>query len=108
MKTENLRFMLDSFISKNFVVDRVTIEPGNDAVVSACYHMKIRDGILLKLYTVNGGVYNFWIKYKQKLLNKEFSTVLLNQGLCSKTAYVIYPKGNINSVKEDKKHEFFF
>ena len=96
MKTENLRFMLDSFISKNFVVDKVTTEPGNGEVISACYHMKIKNGILFQLYTKNDGVYNFWIKYKQKLLSKEFSVVLLNQGLFFKTVYVIYPKGNIN------------
>lgn len=98
MKTENLRFMLDSFISKNFIVDKVTTELGNNTVTSACYHMEIMNGILWKLYTGNGGVYSFWIKYKQKLLKKELRAVLSNQGVFSRTVYVIYPKGNINSV----------
>lgn len=93
MKTENLRFILNSFIPKYFIIDRVTTESGNDAVVSAYYHTKITLNVLSKMYTENGGVYNFWIKYKRKLLDKEFGIVLLNQGLFSKTVYVIYPKG---------------
>lgn len=108
MKTENLRFILDSFISKYFIVDKVTTKIVDNKVISACYHMKIENGILWKLYAGNGGIYSFWIRHKQKLLKKEFSAVLSNQGLLSRTVYVIYPKRNINLIKEDKKHEFFF